>query len=171
MHIYREDIFLIMKKPSFPVTNIGSVSLLMTFIVLCLVTFSTLSLSGSVSEYHYSQKLAKHNQDYYEASNTALRTLQEIDTILHDAYTENRDSYYSSADRELARLESVTADFSKEIPTVAYEVPVTSKQSLKVVLSLNKPGQMRQGYYKITTWKEIASSEWNGDDSLNLFKP
>ncbi len=160
-----------MKKPSFPVTNIGSVSLLMTFIVLCLVTFSTLSLSGSVSEYHYSQKLAQHNQDYYEASNTATRTLQEIDTILHDTYTRNRDSYYSSADRQLALLNGITADFSKETPTVTYEVPVTEKRSLKVVLSLNKPGQMQEGYYKITSWKEIASSEWNGDDQLNLFKP
>ena len=160
-----------MKKSSFPITNIGSVSLLMTFIVLCLVTFSTLSLSGSVSEYHYSQKLAQHNLDYYEASNTATRILKEVDAILHDAYSEHRDSYYSSADSRLALLDSVTADFSKEVPTVSYAVPVSDRQSLQVVLTLNKPGQMKNGYYKITTWKEITSFEWNGDDQLNLFKP
>ena len=160
-----------MKKPSFPVTNIGSVSLLMTFIVLCLVTFSTLSLSSSVSEYHYSQKLAKHNQDYYEASNAATVILKEIDDILHTAYTEDCDSYYSSTEKQLAKLTDITADFSKDTPTITYEIPVTETQALRVILSLNRPDQIEEGYYKITSWKEVPSSTWNGDDHLNLFSP
>ena len=39
-----------MKKTTHPIANIGSVSLLMIFIVLCLVVFSALSLSGTLSE-------------------------------------------------------------------------------------------------------------------------
>lgn len=160
-----------MKKTSFPVTNIGSVSLLMTFIVLCLVTFSTLSLSGSVSEYHYSQKLAAHNSDYYEASNKATATLQEIDKVLHDAYTRNRDRYFSAAKEQLGHIDSITSDFSRDVPTVTYEVPVSESQVLHVSLSLNNPGRVNEGYYKITAWKEAPASKWQGDDHLELFTP
>lgn len=46
------------EKRSHPVTNIGSVSLLMTFVVLCLAIFAALSISGAISEYRYSQKIA-----------------------------------------------------------------------------------------------------------------
>lgn len=160
-----------MKKTSFPITNIGSVSLLMTFIVLCLVTFSTLSLSASVSEYHYSQKLAGHNTDYYNASNEATAILKEIDGILDNAYTENRGRYYSSAEEQLEQLDHVTADFSKDVPTIIYEVPVNESQVLQVTLSLNSPRKVSKGYYKITSWKEIAASQWEGDDHLELFTP
>ena len=160
-----------MKQTSFPVTNIGSVSLLMTFIVLCLVTFSTLSLSGSVSEFHYSQKLAEHSTDYYNASNEATAVLMEIDGILHSAYTKDQNRYYSNARKQLEQLEHITADFSTDIPTIAYEVPVSDSQILKVTLSLNEPDRVKDGYYRITSWKETATAEWKGDDSLELFTP
>ena len=65
-----------MKRRSYPVTNIGSVSLLMIFIVLCLVAFSALSLSGAVSDRQYSQKIARHNTEYYEASAQATGILK-----------------------------------------------------------------------------------------------
>ena len=40
-----------MNKRKFPVTNIGSVSLLMIFIVLCMVTLAALSLSTASGSY------------------------------------------------------------------------------------------------------------------------
>ena len=160
-----------MKQNSFPVTNIGSVSLLMTFIVLCLVTFSTLSLSGSVSEYRYSQMLAEHNTDYYNATNEATAVLMEIDDILHSAYTQDQSQYYAKACEQLDCLDRITADFSKDIPTITYEVPVSESQVLRVALSLNRPDQVKEGYYRITSWKEAAASDWKGDDRLNLFTP
>ena len=80
-----------MKKTLYPVTNIGSVSLLMIFIVLCLAVLSTLSLSGALSEYRYSQKIAQHQADYYNASGSASRVLKEIDRILCQAHAEHPD--------------------------------------------------------------------------------
>lgn len=160
-----------MKKPSYPVTNIGSVSLLMTFIVLCLVIFSTLSLSGAVSEYHYSQRLAEHNQDYYSASNEASLLLCDIDTALDTAYKEDPDKYFSLAEEQLAFIPQIDTDFSENIPSVEYEVPISDSQILKVSLALNPPEELAKGYYKITGWKEISSTEWSSDDSLNLIFP
>lgn len=151
-----------------PFTNIGTVSLLMTFIVLCLVLFAALSLSGAFSEYRYSQRIAQHNIDYYEAATQASDMLRNIDGILRSAYELDPDHYYETAEEQLAPIVHTDADFTSETPSVTYETPIGDRQSLRVVLVLNPPGQMDEGYYRITSWQEVPASEWNGDDSLNL---
>ncbi len=157
-----------MKKTSSPITNIGSVSLLMIFIVLCLAVFSTLSLSGSLSEYRYSQKIAQHHADYYNASASASRILREIDQILHLSYDEQTEQYYDTIEKQLALLDGVEADLISEPPSITYKIPIDDSQSLRIMLALNAPDELKKGYYRITAWQEIPSSEWNGDDSLNL---
>ena len=62
--------------------NIGSSSLLMVFLVLCLTTFAILSLSSAQSDYSFSKKFAEHKTEYYEASSRAEMILGEIDQIL-----------------------------------------------------------------------------------------
>lgn len=157
-----------MKKRSYPVTNIGSVSLLMTFIVLCLVIFATLALSGALSEYQYSRKIADYNADYYEASNTAMETLRDIDRILHDAYGASPEQYHRAVEEQLADLDTVTADFTGEEPTLTYQVPVNDTQTLHVVLTINAAPETAGGYLRITAWQKVPASEWNGDESLEL---
>ena len=51
--------------------NIGSSSLLIVFVILCLATFAILSLSSAKSDYSLSERLAKHKGDYYDASSRA----------------------------------------------------------------------------------------------------
>lgn len=159
-----------MKKHAYSVVNIGSVLLFMTLIVLCLVIFSTLSLSGSVSEYQYSQKLAQHNREYYQACGQASEVLRDIDDILQTAYAASSGSYYKRAESKLSALDGVRTDFSGKSPTITYETPVSRVQSLQVTLTLNPPGQAADGYYKITAWQEVPSSEWKGNDKLNLIQ-
>jgi len=156
------------RKHSIPVINTGSVSLLMIFIVLCISMFAALSVSGALTEYRYSQKIAQHNQDYYTASDTAVKRLKDIDQLLHDIYLQDPEHYYDAVEKQLAMTASAETDFSSEEPSLSYEVPLGDAQALKVVLTLNPPGQMETGYYRITSWQEIPSSTWNGDDSLNL---
>ncbi len=55
--------------------NIGSSSLLVIFLILCLVTFAILSLSSAKSDHSFSQRLAQHRRVYYEASAKAEETL------------------------------------------------------------------------------------------------
>ena len=71
-----------MNKRKFPVTNIGSVSLLMIFIVLCMVTLAALSLSTASGSYRSAQTLAGHTTAYYRASNKAEKKLAETEKIL-----------------------------------------------------------------------------------------
>ena len=159
MLLTERNVFSNMKRRSYPITNIGTVSLLMIFIVLCLVVFSSLSLSGALSDHRYSQKIAQHNAEYYQASAQAAMILKEIDQVLHSAYQKDPANYYIAAGEELAAMES---------PSISYEVSVSDRQALKIVLSLNEPEQLKDGYYRITSWQEVPASTWDGDDTLNL---
>ncbi len=156
------------RKYSCPVINTGSISLLVTFIVLCLSIFAALSLSGALREYQYSQRIAQHNTDYYLAVDTATDMLRSIDNILSSAYSQDPEHYYETAREQLAPIVDATENFTSGHPSVIYEVSIGSSQALRVVLALNPPGQMQEGYYRITSWQEVTTTQWDGDDSLNL---
>lgn len=158
------------KHRAYSIVNIGSVLLFMTLIVLCLVIFSTLSLSGSVSEYQYSQKLAQHNREYYQACGQASETLRDIDDILNRAYAASPRDYYKRAESKLAALDGVETDFSGKTPTITYEAPLSRAQSLQVTLILNPSNRTADGYYRISAWQEVPSAQWQGNDKLNLIK-
>lgn len=180
-----------MKKTSRPMANMGSVPLLMTFIILCLAVFAILALSGAAKEYRYSQKIAEYNLAYYEASNSATETLKEIDSLLHRAHLEFPDEYYKAAKEQLSQLHDLQADFSGAEPVLTYEVPINDSQKLQVVLTLNPVEDIaggygaagrRQtysqteafapaGYYRITAWQKLPSTEWKADNRMNLLHP
>ena len=54
-----------------PFVNIGSSLLLVIFLVLCLVTFATLSLSSARSDESFSRRMADRKTEYYEAAGKA----------------------------------------------------------------------------------------------------
>ncbi len=60
-----------MKKKKLPITNIGTVTLLMIFIVLCMITFSALSLSSALRDAQMGKKAATRIAEYYTASQKA----------------------------------------------------------------------------------------------------
>lgn len=69
------------KKQSFGVVNIGTTSLLVVFLTLCLVTFAILTLSTAKSDYKFSQKLAEKTTCYYEENNARERALEMEDFL------------------------------------------------------------------------------------------
>ena len=157
-----------MNKKSTPVINIGSASMLVIFIVLCLVTFATLSLASANGDYNFSKKIAARTTDYYNASNQAAEVLQQIDQILCDTYTNSRGSYFTSASNTLASIDGINADFTLSNPTIAYSVKINDSQMLNVTLVLTFPIAKGAPYYHISTWQVVSTAKWNGDNNLNL---
>ena len=74
------------EKAPAPFFNIGASSLLVIFLILCLVTFAILTLTSAKSDADFAEKLAHHKTNYYAACNTAESTLDEIDAVLADAW-------------------------------------------------------------------------------------
>lgn len=159
-----------MKKNTYPVANIGSVSLLMVFIILCLVTFATLSLSSAAGDYKYSRDTARHNTDYYNACNAAERKLKEIDDILETAYSNRPGDYYAEAAALLKTMEGTTLDFTSDEPVLTFEEKVNEEKALKIVLALNRPDKLSGGFYRVTSWQEISTAGWEGNDRLKLIE-
>ena len=58
--------------------NIGASSILVIFIIVCLVTFSVLSLVSATADYRLCQKVAERNTSYYEATSRAQVRLMEL---------------------------------------------------------------------------------------------
>lgn len=159
-----------MKKKTLPVTNIGSVSLLMIFIVLSLATFATLSLSSAANDYQFSQKVAAHNTAYYDACSKASLYLNEIDNVLAQTYSRYPDRYYEEAAASLSDMDGITVNSEGSTLLLTFQTAVNDTHALKVVLTLNDPGALSDGFYRITTWQEISTAGWKGNDSLKLIE-
>lgn len=166
------------KKKNIPVVNIGSSSLLVVFLVLCLVTFSTLSLSSAKSNYNFSQRLADRRTDYYEASRKAELLLDSIDNVLTETYEASTLPYYSEAEKRLSELTlnedvkdiELETNFSAEIPSITYAIPINENQALSVVLELTPVGNTTEGFYQIKQWKALSTADWEGNNTLKLIQ-
>ena len=174
-----------MNKKKFSVTNIGSISLLMIFIILCMVTLAALSLSSAASEADSAQKFASHNTSYYQANNQAEETLDIIDGILAESYLVSSDSatYFSEIEARLSKLSTnITFNISTEntsaedtsagnaSATVSYTTTLNDSQALEVELTLTDPFHSSKGFYTITSWKEVQTGGWDADNTMQLIQ-
>lgn len=165
-----------MNKRKFPITNIGSVSLLMIFIVLCMVTFAALSLSTAATDYRSAQTLADHTSAYYKASNKAEKKLAETESILQTCYhaSSDADSYYQMVRQQLDITD--TAKTSGPL-TYSFKIRISKSQKLSVQLKVIYPDSTTltgsgttSAFYQITCWKSDSASDWNADNSLKLIQ-
>lgn len=58
--------------------HFGTSSILLVFVVLCLVSFATLSIVSANADYILSKKIAERTISYYNACNASELTLSEI---------------------------------------------------------------------------------------------
>lgn len=162
------------EKSYFPITNIGSVTLMMIFIVVCMVSFAALSLSTAASDYRAAKKSATHVTDYYEASNEAEKKLGMIEQILSESYKESTDqaSYYQALTEKLPAMDGVTVSDSMSESsgvTLSYDCSINEKQALHVELLCEYPPEpTSKDLYQIISWKTISTTQWEGDNTIKL---
>ena len=169
-----------MKKKRFGV-NIGTASILIVFVVVCLVSFAVLSLVSANADYKLTQKLAERETDYYNACNLAYRDLNTIDDMLHvyedevkaelearedlaqgtsDFLRTGTDSYY----RKCLNIDGFDHDTKLIIRT--YEV--SDMQKLYVEIYINSYGNSE--HYSIKQWKLVADDDIAYDEKLPLLQ-
>lgn len=158
------------KKEQRGFSNFGFSTILLSFVMICVVTFSALSLVTAHSDYKLSKKVAKRSTDYYTAEERAYDKLTAIQQILIDSYTATADqtSYYESVALALSsygELMKVTDSY-----TLSYEEPIADDQYLAVTLSILYPTAADQCFYSLTEWKSIYKTVIPEDDTLNLIQ-
>lgn len=133
------------KRGSYPGIQIGTSYLLVIFVILCLVTFATLSLSSAKRDQSYSQQLAGRETAYCEANAKAAQIMAQID----DAFA-------------IRQIEGVTAEEDGANLDISYVVPVTDSQNLEVEILADPV----KGTQKVVKWKESASEKWEEKSTL-----
>ena len=163
------------KKDQDSFVNIGSASLLVVFLVLCFLSFASLSLSSAMNDYSFALRMAGKISEYYEASNQAEDIAASIDEMLKTVYAEvnaQDDAYYRALEESIERGQIPDADIryvssGTERPVISYEVLIGEAEELLVELLVCSP-EKDGCYYKILTWKKYRTEEWNADQTLDL---
>ena len=113
--------------------GVGVSSILVIFVLLCLVTFATLSLVSARADRNLSQKAVDHTLEYYTASNQAEQILAQADNLLADcaALASSSAEYQTLAASALAALGELE-DTDGSV-TLCYSVPINENQTLRSI--------------------------------------
>ncbi len=118
--------------------NVGTSSLLLVFVVMCLVSFATLATVSARADEKLNNKVVERNAAYYSACNQAEERVAGIDQTLKSLYESGvtRDEYYAQAGENI--------DFA---------IPVSDVQTLSISVKVNYPAAPEDNFYTVTKWK------------------
>ena len=133
--------------------NIGSSSILLIFVILCLVSFAVLSIVSTQTDYKLSCKLAERTTKYYEANNEVESYLRDLQASLEKIYEDSAtaEEYFAVAGHD-----------------TTFSIQLSEQQMLNVHLTILYPGDGK-GYYEINTWKVETQDTLELDDTLPVF--
>lgn len=140
------------KRKSYGV-NIGSSSILLIFVILCLVSFAVLSIVSAQTDYKLNCKLAERTTKYYEANNEVESYLRDLQASLEKIYEDSAtaEEYFAVAGHD-----------------TTFSIQLSEQQMLNVHLTILYPGDGK-GYYEINTWKVETQDTLELDDTLPVF--
>ena len=138
--------------------NIGTSSILIIIVILCLVCFSGLSITSANADYRLSKRLADRTTAYYDACNQAQNSLCMISGALEDIYQESssKEDYENKIKRSLQDL-------------FIFSYPINENQILQVSVSPLYPDTAEGDFIQITSWQILNITTPELDNSLPVF--
>ena len=148
--------------------NIGSSSILVTFILLCLVTFATLSLVSANADYKLSQKIATRTTAYYSANNQAEQILSDIDSAVKSErdYSTSLADFQNRISNALSSYPMISIGQDTNTLMLDYMLAITDTQTLHVTLSIPYAGT--ECTYHIDAWQVENTDSWDADNTITL---
>ena len=134
--------------------NIGLPSILLIFVILCLVSFGVLSLVSANSDLQLSKKILARTTNYYETCNEVEEMLADVQQQLSDAYL-NCDS------------EEIYWDKIQTIPC-SYSYKISELQELHISLRFIYPSDQNDVLHEIKAWQIITEDNIEYDESLHV---
>jgi hypothetical protein len=158
--------------------SVGTSSILVIFVLLCLTTFATLSMVSANADYKLTERAAEAVSDYYAADTAAEELLAGITAELEVfSGAVSGAEYQARAAEELPGLipglESELSPQGRAL--LRYCIPIGEIQELSVCLEvLDAP---RENYVKRLEWKvlnlpdtspvdEAIEGLWSGEDAF-----
>lgn len=135
--------------------GIGSSSLLVIFVILCLVSFATLSIVSANADYKLSQKVLDRTTAYYTAEGQAQAALAALDKELAALYEDSA---------------SETAYFNAAGEERSYSFPLSAIQSMEVKVRIHYPKKTGDAFYSIASWQVVVTGQLEYEGTLNVIK-
>ena len=152
------------KQSSF--SSIGITSLVLIFVMLCLLTFSVLSLVTARADLRLSQKNAERTSAYYDAENRANDVLLSVISCIEE-YKDSPDaSVFYQKLRE--RLDGQNGILFTGADSLEYEVLLDKEQLLSVSLEISWERCDGGSRCRSLAWNTVSTHEWESDGSLPL---
>lgn len=129
--------------------NVGSSSILLIFVILCLISFATLSIVSANADAKLSNRVVERTSAYYEACNRAQTDIASMDNTLAAIYDDSfdEDEYFMAVGHKKT-----------------YIFPISGLQTLSVTLDILYPQEDGDPFYRITSWQVITDSSDLEDD-------
>ena len=128
----------------------GSISLVLIFSVLCLVTFSLMTLYNAKNEMKLSDKLANSAENYYAADTQGVEVYAKI-----NEYLKNGEAVPEFIDD--VEIEQYDNGFR-------FKCDIDEQRYILVSLVYD------DGELSVVGWKETEGDEWIPDTSINVLK-
>lgn len=144
--------------------NIGVTSIVLIFVMLCLLTFAVLSLVSARADFNLSKKSADRTTEYYQAENEATDILCNVIQCLdRQLETSDPENYLQNIQAELNGTDGISFPDSSHI---VYQVPLGKEQLLSVSLHISYTAFEDGTHYQIDSWKAVSTHAWEPDTSL-----
>lgn len=160
---------------------IGASSILVIFVLLCLVTFAVLSLVSARADKALSDKNTAHLKAYYAAETTAYQKLAEVDTLLarHWQAGASDDTYFGACEAAL-QTAGYHTDRTEDALRLDYTVPIAEAQLLNVKLRVRSASERTAAaaapdfakqpfFYAIEAWAVEGENDWQPSDDLPVY--
>lgn len=141
-----------MKKKKFPIMNTGAASVLTVFVILAMVAFALLTYMTARKNASFSQDFIDAAQQYQEAEALAWEEIARIDEELQTAWEEGNFTQFQEK-------------------KYSFTIPCGEEKELQVTLQACMPGENSGSLYRITSFSQISTKEWEDKSTLNLVKP
>lgn len=132
--------------------SIGISLILVVFILLCLITFGTLSYLLSSADNDMSITTAENVIDFYEADMLAQEKLQILDGVLEGIYEESksREAYLDEIEESLEIEDIVSLEICDGDIYLIFQTTVSDVEILLSEIEICYP--VEEQYYRIESW-------------------
>lgn len=138
--------------------NVGSSSILVTFVLLCLVTFAALSFVSANADHELTLQTADRIKSYYSADSLAEINLANIDSLLSKHAKECEEKEYFDTIEELFSDNSTYEIVREgEDTLIKYAITVSDVQDLNVTLKVVYPSHPTADTFIIKRWENVST--------------
>lgn len=138
--------------------NIGTSSILVIIVILCLICFAGLSIVSANADFKLSEKLADRTTSYYAATSRANEDLAAIDKEFSLIYQESTGEKDYFAKIKESYSDSLTFDYS-----------INDMQSLIVTINPVYPSNLDGDFFTVSRFQIVTTDEPEMDQSLPVF--